>query len=76
LDGFGRALFRADAASLAVIIVDLHWDGLGDDALRTKHPAEKTGFFACFGWNAFRAVYFGARRSPVAGLSRFGLAKF
>ena len=74
-DRFGRALLRADAASLAVIIVDFHGDGFRDDSLGAIHPAKKTGF-SSIGWNAFRAVYFRPRGSPVAGLSGFGLAKF
>ncbi len=75
-DRFGRALFCAYAASLAVIIVDFHRERLRDDSLGTIHPAKKTGFGPCFGWNAFRGVYFRARRSPVAGLSGFSPAKF
>ena len=76
LDRLGRALLRADAASLAVIIVDFHRDGLRDDSLGAIHPAKKTGFLSCFGWNAFRAVYFRSRGSPFAGLSGFSRAKF
>jgi len=75
-DRLGRAFFSANAASLAVIIVDFHRDGLRDDSLGAIHPAKKTGLLPCFGWNAFRAVYFGARGPPVAGLSAFSLAKF
>src|SRR5208337_5221504 len=75
-DRFGRALLSADAASLAVVIVDFNGDGLRDDSLGAIHPAKKTGFLACFGWNAFGTVYFRPRGPPVAGLSGFGLAKF
>jgi hypothetical protein len=57
-DSFGGAFFSANAASFAVIIVDFHRDGLRDDSLGAIHPAKKTGFPSCFGWNAFRAVYF------------------
>ena len=59
-DRFGRALLSADAASLAVVIVDFHRDGLRDDSLGAIHPAKKTGFASCLGCKAFRAVYFRA----------------
>jgi len=42
-DGLGGALFRADTASLAIIIIDLHGDGLGDDSLGAIHPTQETG---------------------------------
>jgi hypothetical protein len=75
-DRLGRAFFGANAASLAVIIVDFHRDGLRDDSLGAIHPAKKTGILSCFGWNAFRAVYFRMRGPPVAGLSGVCRAKF
>ncbi len=75
-DGPGRALFSAYAASLAVIIVDFHRDGLLDDPLGAIHPAKKAGLPPCSGWNAFRTVYLRSRRPPVTGLSGFSLAKF
>jgi hypothetical protein len=75
-DGFSRALFRANAASFAIIVIYLHRNGRRDDPLGAIHPAKKTGLLSRFGWNAFGNVYLGPRRSPVAGLSGFSLAKF
>jgi hypothetical protein len=47
-DGFGGAFFSAYAASLAVIIIDFHRDGLLDDPLGAIHPAKKAGLPPCF----------------------------
>ena len=75
-DGFSRTLFRADAASFAVVMIYLYRNGLLDNTLRAIHPAKKTGLPPRFGWNAFGRVYLWPRRSPVAGLPGFSLAKF
>ena len=47
-DGPGGALFCADTASLAEIIIDLYRDGLGYNSLGAIHPTKETGLFPRF----------------------------
>jgi hypothetical protein len=48
LDGARRTFFRANAASLAEIVVDYDGDGPGDDPFGAIGPAKKAGFSAGF----------------------------
>jgi len=64
VDGIGGALFRTDAASLAVFQVYGRRYRFGDHAVGTIEPAVETGLFACFDRYAFFRMEDGSENTP------------
>ena len=76
-DGLGGALLGADAAALAVLVVDLGRDGAGHHTVGAVEPAGEAGFGASFGRRAAGQVYDRALDPPrpgVAAVTRAGQA--